>query len=86
MAQGWRAVSVTPETLISRSAEDSLAFDQSDLMLADDFENCTTPGTPYAQRFLAGQSTFRPDTVEVWGFFTSDESPNSTRISLSGRV
>jgi hypothetical protein len=83
------------------ATEDSLSFGKSDLVLAENFDNCTseighsygvqalspvkgdpektkvrtgfTPGTADAENFLAGKPKFRPDIVEVWGFFTYDK-------------
>jgi hypothetical protein len=66
------------------ATEDSLTFGQSDLVLAKNFEECSSEiehgfgigypeGSEEAGTFLAGRPTFRPDVVEVWGFFTYDE-------------
>ncbi|KAL0213656.1 hypothetical protein P9112_005840 [Eukaryota sp. TZLM1-RC] len=56
-----------------------LAFGNTDLVLENDFQNCSsklensygfglTPGSPECSSYLAGQEQFVPDIVEVWGF------------------
>jgi hypothetical protein len=65
------------------ATSDTLTFGRYDLILADDFEQCSAviensfgvgfeQGSTDAQTFLAGEPTFRADIVEVWGFFTLD--------------
>jgi len=60
---------------------DSLTFGKYDLILADNFDGCScmlecsygigfVQGSTEAQTFLAGESAFRADEVEVWGFCT----------------
>jgi hypothetical protein len=66
------------------ATEDTLTFGKYDLILADDFDECSAciensygvgfeQGSTEAQTFLAGDPTFRADMVEVWGFFTIDQ-------------
>lgn len=66
------------------ATKDTLTFGRYDLVLADDFDNCSAviensygvgfdPGSTEAQTFLAGEPTFKADAVEVWGFFTIDQ-------------
>jgi hypothetical protein len=66
------------------ATKDTLRFGESDLVFAEDFERCTSEiehgfgiglpeGSPEACSFLAGRRDFKPDLVEVWGFFTYDE-------------
>jgi hypothetical protein len=63
------------------ATEDTITFGQYDLILSEDFDNCSTElennygigwprGSTEAQTFLAGQKMFKADEVEVWGFFT----------------
>jgi hypothetical protein len=66
------------------ATDTTLRFGESDLVFAQDFEKCTseiengfgiglTRKSAEAESFLAGRREFRPDIVEVWGFFTYDE-------------
>ena len=66
------------------ATKDTLTFGKYDLILADDFDNCSAtiensygvgfePGSTEAQTYLAGSPTFSADIVEVWGFFTLDQ-------------
>jgi len=68
-----------PYVMLAR--KDSLAFGSSDLEIHNNFENCVSiiencygigldPDSKDAREFLAGESVFNPDIVEVWGFFT----------------
>jgi hypothetical protein len=67
-----------------RATDSSLSFGEMDLVLDEKLENCTADiehnygvgfevGSQQAQAFLAGQPHFRPDALEVWGFFTVEE-------------
>ena len=62
----------------------TLTFGKYDLILADDFDGCSAmlensygigfnQGSTEAQTFLAGETNFRADVVEVWGFFTIEQ-------------
>ena len=66
------------------ATKDTLTFGKYDLILADDFDNCSAiiensygigfePGSIEAQSFLAGEPHFSADIVEIWGFFTLDQ-------------
>ena len=66
------------------ATEDTLTFGKFDLVLADNFDQCSAQieysygigfqqGSTEAQTFLAGQPVFRADIVEVWGFFTIEQ-------------
>jgi hypothetical protein len=62
---------------------DSLAFGKTDLVLAGNFDECSSqiegsygiglpPGEEDAKTYLAGAEKFVADQVEVWGFYTVD--------------
>ncbi|KAH0790221.1 B-box zinc finger family protein [Histomonas meleagridis] len=66
------------------ATKDTLTFGKYDLILADDFDQCSAtiensygigfnPGSTEAQTFLAGEPVFAADIVEVWGFFTIEQ-------------
>jgi hypothetical protein len=66
------------------ATEDTLSFGQADLALDEAFEHCSADiehnygvgfevGSQEAQTFLAGAPQFRPDAIEVWGFFTVEQ-------------
>jgi hypothetical protein len=63
------------------AAPDCLAFGRKDLVLEQDFDQCSSvlensygigwpEGSKEVHTFLAGADTFAADYVEVWGFFT----------------
>ena len=64
-------------------ARDMISFGRKDLVLGNDFNNCSSSiersytyglkqGSVEADTFLAGSEKFRADAVEVWGFFNSE--------------
>ena len=64
--------------------KNTLTFGRYDLKLEGDLENCSSTiennfgvgfeyGSEKAKTFLAGAPVFRPDIVEVWGFFSAGE-------------
>jgi hypothetical protein len=66
------------------ATDETLTFGEYDLVLGKNFERCSSviehnyglgfdPNSQEAEEFLAGRSVFRPDVVEVWGFFIVDE-------------
>jgi hypothetical protein len=66
------------------ATEETLTFGQGDLVLAENFDKCSSEiehgfgvgfpeGSEDARCFLAGKPEFKPEVVEVWGFFTYDE-------------
>jgi hypothetical protein len=79
---GYQARSDDPCVLWA--SNDIISFGRRDLVLSGDFDECSAElennygvgwerGSTEAQTFLAGQSKFSADEVEVWGFFTVEQ-------------
>lgn len=73
-----------PDSCHLIATPDTLSFGKYDIILADDFDNCTAvlensygvgfqPESTEAETYLAGTPHFRADIVEVWGFFTIEQ-------------
>jgi hypothetical protein len=78
----YRPQATDPVTLYA--TEDTLTFGKEDLVLAEDFDNCSSSlehafglgfdiESTESLTFLAGEPAFKADLVEVWGFFTIEQ-------------
>jgi hypothetical protein len=75
----------TPDVYQLVGTPGSIAFGKKDLVIAGDFDECSseiegsygvgfTEGSDEAKTFLAGAEKFAAEQVEVWGFYTVDET------------
>ena len=65
------------------ASQDTISFGYDDLKFSDNFDDCksiieNSYGLGYifngevAKTYMAGKPTFKPDVVEIWGFFTPE--------------